>query len=132
MTFASEMAQAKKKLEEQGHTVFVPCDIKKHLENPELVDNFAEDLSHMIENDVIRDHFNLIAKSDAIVVLNYPKNGCDGYIGASTLMEMGIAYYLRKQIFVMFDIPSSAEARWAHEVTVMQPVILEEDLSKVK
>ena len=32
----------------------------------------------------------------------------------------------------MFDIPSSAEARWAHEVTVMQPVILEEDLSKVK
>ncbi|MBU1177900.1 nucleoside 2-deoxyribosyltransferase [Patescibacteria group bacterium] len=132
MTFAGKMSEAKKELEKQGHVVFVPCDIEKHLENPALVDNFAEDLPHMIANDVIRDHFDLIEKSDAIVVLNYPKNGCDGYVGASTLMEMGVAYYLHKKIFTLFDIPASDKARWAHEVSAMQPVVLAGDLGKIK
>jgi len=132
MTFADKMAEVRKELESDGHVVFVPCDIEKHLENPELVDNFAENLPHMIENDVIRDHFNLIEKSDAILVLNYPKNDCDGYIGASTLIEMGVAYYLRKRIFILHELPSSDEARWAHEASAMQPVVLAGDLGKIK
>ena len=132
MTFADKMAEAKKQLEGKGHSVYVPCDMEQHISDRSLSDNLKADLSHMIENDVIRDHFNLIEKSDAIVVLNYPKNSMDGYIGASTMMEMGIAYFLRKKIFVLFDTPSSDEARWAHEVTAMQPVMIEGDLEKVK
>lgn len=132
MTFAQQMAKVKKELEGQGHTIFVPCDIEKHLENPGLIDNYAENLPHMIANDVIRDHFNLVAKSDAIVILNYPKNDCDGYIGASTLMEIGVAYYLCKKIFILYKLPPADEARWAHEVRAMQPVILAGDLGKVR
>lgn len=76
--------------------------------------------------------FNLIVKSDAILVLNYSKNKIDGYVGTSSLMEIGLAYYLGKKIFLLNPIPSSKKVRWAHELEIIQPVILNRDLKRIK
>jgi hypothetical protein len=80
---------------------------------------------------VLRVGFDLVVKADAILVLNFPKNGINGYIGTSTLMELGIAHYFGKKIFILNDIPDFNKVRWAHEVAIMQPVILKGDLAKI-
>lgn len=77
----------------------------------------------------IRDHFDKIAWADAILVANYDKNNVFGYIGGNTLMEMGIAFYLKKQIYLLKRIP---EISYKEELLAMKPVILNDNLSLIK
>ena len=132
MTFAKEMMDTKRKLENLGHSVFLPSDIESHLKDPFLTDNLDENYKHTIDKDVLRQCFNLIAQSEAILVLNYAKNGIKGYVGTSSLMEIGLAYYLDKKIFLLNSIPRPKDARWAHEIETIRPVILNRDLKKIK
>ena len=131
MTFAKEMIKTKRKLEDLGHTVDVPSDIDAHLKNPKLIDDLESDFKHSQEKNVLKECFDLLAANDAVLALNYRKNSTDGYIGTSVLMEIGLAYYLGKKIFILNPIPKSQSARWAHEVAIMQPTILHGDLTKI-
>lgn len=133
MYFAKEMLEAKKKLEEIGHVAEVPCDTELFVDNPAMTtDNHEENYKHCIDNDIIRKSFNSIAKNDAILLLNYPKNGVDGHVGASGLMEIGLAYYLNKKIFLLYPPPPIKEVKSTHEVLIMQPIILNGDLNLIK
>lgn len=132
MSFANEMVDVKQKLEALGHVASVPEDIKSHIKNPRLIDDFDSNYKHALEKNIMKKCFDLIAKNDAIIALNYPKNGIKGYVGTSSLMEIGLAYYLKKKIFLLNPIPNSREARWAHELAIIQPVIIKGDLSKIQ
>jgi hypothetical protein len=89
MSFAREMVQAKHELEERGHTVLLPIDIESHVEDPKLIDDLERNHEHVKQNDVLRHCFQNVANSDAILILNKEKNGVKGYIGTSTLMDVG-------------------------------------------
>ena len=132
MHFAREMMIAKEKLEESGHQVLLPTDIDLHLDDPKFIDNFDLNYEHCLKNDVMWKCFDLVAQAEAILVLNYPRSEISGYIGASSLMEIGLAYYLHKKIFLLFPVPKPTQARWAHEIEIIQPVILNGDLKKIK
>ena len=132
MTFASEIKDTKKRLESLGHVVFIPPDTELHVKDPGLVDNLDSNHKHALENDIMRKSFNLVAQVDAILVLNHLKNDVSGYIGTSSLMEIGLAYYLKKKIFLLNKIPNPQDARWAHEISIMKAVIIDGDLSKVE
>ncbi len=132
MSFANEMVEAKKKLEELGHSVLLPCDTDVHLEDSKFIDDLDKDYTHCVENQIMETCFNLVAESDAILVLNHAKNNVEGYIGTCTLMEIGLAQHLRKKIFILNELPDYKEYRWAHEVRIMQPKILNGDLEKIK
>ena len=67
-----------------------------------LCDDLEADLQHCKEQDELRRGFDLVAAADAVLVLNHPKNGVEGYIGTSVLMELAISHYLRKHIFLLF------------------------------
>jgi len=47
-------------------------------------------------------------------------------------MEMGLAYYLRKKIFLLYPPPPVKQEKYTHEVLIMQPVILDGDLDKIE
>ncbi|KKR31746.1 MAG: Maf-like protein, partial [Candidatus Falkowbacteria bacterium GW2011_GWF2_39_8] len=94
MTFAKEQLEASKFLEERGYEVFLTEDISHFIEQPEIKDDAEKSLELSIKYDVIREFFDKIAKSDVYLVCNYEKNGIPGYLGASVLMEIGLAYYL--------------------------------------
>ena len=132
MTFSKQMVETKEKLEKLGHIVLLPPDVEDHLNNSDLIDDLETDLRHCLETDILRKSFNQIEDVDAILVLNLPKNNVTGYVGTSTLMEMGLAYHFGKKLFLLNKTPKSSEARWAHEIDVMQPVILDGDFSKIK
>ncbi|HEX7042477.1 MAG TPA: hypothetical protein VF189_04460 [Patescibacteria group bacterium] len=131
MSFAREMLNTKNKLEELGHTVVVPIGTEAHLNDREFVDNLDDNLAWCIENDIMRKNFKQVSENDAVLVLNNKKNDLAGYIGISALMEIGVAHFLNKKIFLMEETPHYDKVRWAHEVKIMQPVILNGDLSKV-
>lgn len=73
-------------------------------------------------------HFEKVAWSDAILVLNYPKNGISGYIGANTFLEMGLAFHLQKPIFLLNPIP---ELPIKEELLGMKPIVLQGELRRI-
>ncbi|SRR5258708_1335860 len=132
MAFSKEMKKVQKDLTDAGHEVVIPYGIEDHLENPEFVDDLDNNFEYCLKTDVMRKCFDLVAACDAVLVLNLPRKGIDGYMGTSTLMEFALAYYLKKKLFLMHDVPSWNEVRWAHEIRIMQPTIIHGDLGKVK
>lgn len=124
MKLANEMKEAKATLEAMGHEVVLPPDIDHCIANPDL----NEEVEFCIEHDVIREHFKLIADADAVLTLNYTRKGISGYVGSNTLMDMGIAHYLNKKVFLLYPIP---DLDCATELRIMQPVILDGDMKKV-
>lgn len=131
MTFAKEMLQTKKELEELGHKAEVASDTQIVAEGKHNNEDLEADYEHCIKTNVLKESFKQIEKSDAVLILNYPKNSIKGYIGTSSLMEMGIAHHFGKKIFLLHEPPHFTEHRWAHEVKIMQPTILNGDLKKI-
>lgn len=120
------MREVAGELEKLGFTVQVPKSIRlMETEGYVQPDDFKEKIEAKIRHDFIRDHFRKIEKSDAILIVNYDKNGVRNYIGGNTLMEMGLAYWLGKQIYLLNPIP---DISYKDEITAMQPTIIDGNL----
>ncbi len=129
MQFHEEMRKIKKALEEMGHTVYVPKSI-------DLMDTTGyvhptedeERIEAKIEYDFIREHFRKIELADAILVLNYDKKGIANYIGGNTFLEIGLAFWLGKKVYLLNPIPTMD---YKTEMHAMQPTVLNGDLTKI-
>ncbi len=78
----------------------------------------------------MKEHFDRIKESDAVLVLNIDKDGKKNYVGGNAFLEMGLAFALGKKIFMLNPIPE--ELSYAEEIKGMRPVIIEGDLEKVR
>jgi len=79
----------------------------------------------------MRPYFSIIADSDAILVANYDKNWINWinwYIWANTLIEMWVAMFLDKRIYILYD-PTSNRA--VEEIIGMRPIILHWDFKNI-
>lgn len=76
----------------------------------------------------MRNHFNKVVWADAILVLNHEKNNIPHYIGANTLLEMGLAFHHGKKIFLLNPIPEIASKE---EILGMRPRIINGDLALI-
>jgi hypothetical protein len=144
MTFYPEMERIASELKRMGHEALVPLlrmgkhewgmdrtvSLRAYLDANGGPDAFPEDHAVWEEKSAaIDDHFQKVTWSDAILVVNYPKRGIDGYIGGNTLMEIAVARYLRKGIYFLF--PVSKKLTYKEELIGVRPIILNNDLSKV-
>ncbi len=127
MYFAKEMLDAQKILEGLGHEALIPCDTHECIENPDL----NMDMEHCMNTEIDLSCFNKVAESEAIVALNYPKNNIRGYVGGATLMEIGLARYLSKKIFLLYDPPAEEDLRYALEIKLTKPIILHGNLANI-
>lgn len=112
IVFHSEMKNIAQKLKELGHEVRMPTS------------DADQDKSVMM-----REHYEKINWCDVVVIANYTRKGIEGYIGANTLMEMGVAFYLCKKIFLIHDIPVMYSSE---EIRGMDPIVIEDDLERIK
>jgi len=129
MTFYMEMLAIKDGLEILGHEVFLPKDIDKDempIEARDIPDE--EKITAKIEKDFIREHFRRIQEGDAILVLNYEKKEIPNYIGGNTFLEMGLAFWLGKKIFLMNPVP---QMNYSIEMHSMQPTVIDGDLTLI-
>ena len=130
---AKKFVEAYEKLKAMGHEPLMH----------ELMFSIADGTATAIIDKIGEDHAKLkrqagfikwwhdcIKKSDAILVLNYDKNGIKNYIGGNTLMEIGFAHVNGKKIFLLNPIPEKVS--YADEIKAMTDIILDGDLSKIK
>lgn len=79
---------------------------------------------------LMRAHFDKVARGDSILVCNYEKNGLSDYIDGNVLMEMTVAFYLNKPIYLVNDIPSSST--YAEEIIGVGAIPLKGNLQLLK
>lgn len=86
-------------------------------------------LKQKYEQDAMREHWKLIQKADAVLVLNYEKSGIPGYIGGNSFLEMGFAYVLNKPLYLLYQIPKMPY--YETEIMAMRPRVIDGDLEKI-
>ena len=121
-------------LERQGFIVVLPDTAQRMrtggLTNVEAVLDWSTNpLGYEGKGQLIRGHFNKIAQGDAILVANYAKTDKPDYIGPNVLMEMALAFYLRKQIYVLYGCPERSPLR--DEILALSPMFLNGDMTKI-
>lgn len=129
LVFHAEMRRVERELITLGHEALVPKSLDLieagSFHKPVTV---ADRLAAENRYDFIREHFKKIEYSNAILVVNPAHHGIEGYIGGNTLMEMGIAFYLGKKIYLMNAIPTMD---YTLEIAAMKPVVLGADLGLI-
>lgn len=78
---------------------------------------------------LIQHHFDKIVEGDAVLIVNNKKHECEGYIGGNTLMEMGLAFHLKKPIFIVNTVAEGSSNY--EEIMGTLPVFLNGDLNKI-
>ncbi len=130
LTFFKNLRDLQKQLKSLGHIALLPKGIRlletgKHQKSQTI----AERLKAEAKYDFIREHFRKIEKADTVLVANYDKKGIKGYIGGNTFLEMGIAFYLGKKIYLLYPIPEMEYSKL--EMHAMQPVVVYGDVTKI-
>ena len=135
VNFYRQVLDIQNQLEKAGFTVLVPSTAKKMKETGDFEASnyktwFNDKDDYHKKTALMRGHFAEIEKGDAILVVNNDKNGQNNYIGGNVLMEMTIAFYLNKRIYILNDIPE--ESPYVEEIIGINPVVLKGDLKGLK
>lgn len=133
MSFAREMIDFKKQLELKGFEVATPEKVEdylsKELQN-KVSDGSLEGAQRKIDNDFIKKHYREIEKADTVLIINKDKNGIKNYIGGNSFLEIGFAYVLNKEIYLLNEIPNEQKIFY-QEIVAMQPIVLNGDINKI-
>ena len=129
MQFTDKMVEVREQLRELGHDAFI-TDLHKAMvgKNDEEIEKIK--LHQKYHMDPIREFWDAMQDADAVLVLNYDKNGIQNYVGGNTLMEIGFAHVLNQKIFMINPIPEMPYCNT--EIIGIKPIILDGDFSKIK
>ena len=129
MQFVDKMISVKKELEKQGHQVFL-TDLHQAMlgKSGEVIEKIK--LQQKYELDAIREFWRVMQNTEAILVLNYDKNGIKNYIGGNTFLEMSFAHVLGQKIFLWNPLPTIPY--YYTEMKAMNPIVIHSDLKQIK
>jgi hypothetical protein len=99
MDFIDSIKQWKACLRDNGYEVYTP-----HLVDHRRSKKPQRAIFALKRKEEAR-HFEKIKRSDAVLVLNYTKNGFANYLGGAAFAEVAIATYLNKKAYVANPIP---------------------------
>jgi len=128
MQFTDKMVEVQKELKDLGHDAFL-TDLHKNLVGKDEKEIERIKLYQKYNLDAIREFWREMQGADAVLVLNFDKNGIKNYIGGNTLMEIGFAHVLNQKIFLWNPIPSISY--YQTEIEAMRPIIINGDLNKI-
>lgn len=138
LVFSDKMLEIKKQLEKGNHEVRLPLleveDEKgntisaKEYHTIRKTANAGEKWVWDRKEEAMRVHFDSVVWADAILILNYDKNNITNYIGANTLIEMGLAFYHKKKIFLLSPVP---DISYKEEILAMKPIIVNNNLELI-
>ena len=119
-----------------GHKTEIPLTSQRIIKGELTMEEFKNEKKkrgdgafRKIKDDVIKRYYHLIADADAVLILNVDKNGVENYIGGNTFLEMAFAHVLDKKIYLYNEIP---EMSYTDEIIAMQPIIINQDLNRIK
>lgn len=126
--FYKDIMPIKEKLEEMGHIIELPNSYYE----PD-VEKKSWELGEKAHSEFKTRMFKMsrerIAKMDAVLTLNFDKNGLKNYIGGATFLELYEALMQNKKIYLYNEIP---EGMLFDEISGFSPIVINGDLSLVK
>jgi hypothetical protein len=133
-SFYKQVVDVQSQLEKYGHTVLIPATANKMKQSGDFEVShyktwFGDANDYHKKTALMNAHFAEVEKGDAVLVLNYEKHGITNYIGGNVLMEMTIAFFLKKPIFILNEIPQ--ESAFLEEIMGMNPIVLHSDVGKL-
>jgi hypothetical protein len=134
-SFVHDMVASKDRLCELGLDGWIHPDYEDHVNGKGIAfpvnekGERVEDSEFKKAHDYIRQHYNHILKSDAILIINNDKKGSKNYIGGNCLMEMGVGLHLGKKIFILNPIDETVN--YKEEILCMLPTIINGDLESM-
>lgn len=134
ITFYKQVIAIKHELESLGLKVIVP-KLASQMEKSgdyrlkSYMDTFYQGDFIKGKGRAIREHFQQIEVSDAILVVNNTKHAVKGYIGPNVLMEMAIAFHLKLPIFIYNSTPKKFP--FSDEISAMQPIFIQQNIKKI-
>lgn len=125
--FYEKVSDIKRLLEDQGHEITLPNCFEEPLKE-ERLKLMGEEQHRIFKQEMMRLHEPKIKENDAVLVLNFEKNGQSNYIGGGTFMEIVKAWELNKKIFFYNPIPKCI---FTDELKAINPKIINGNLSKI-
>lgn len=75
-----------------------------------------------IKNRLTVENMNNVEKCDCLLILNYTHRGIKNYIGGNSFLEMIIAFYLKKTIYLLNEIPE--KMAYTEEIKSLYPIVV--------
>jgi hypothetical protein len=125
--FYSQIPPVKEALEKAGHEITLPNSYDNPGREDEMRNIGAQDHAKW-KAEMLREQERKVKANDAVVVLNFDKNGLSNYIGGATFLEVFKAFEYGKKIFLYNPIPDNL---LRDELLGMEPTILNGDLSLI-
>jgi len=133
-SFYRELLEIEGQLKKRGFRVKIPYTAAKMKKSGDFDISkirtwLTNPADYKIKTKLMEGHFRKVVEGDAVLVVNYEKNGIDGYIGGNGLLEMFLAYQNKKPIFVLNQV--SDDLILKEEVLGLQPTFIDGDLEKI-
>ena len=126
--FYKDIAPIKEKLEKIGHEIELPNSYY-HQEAEKEAWELGEKAHSEFKARMFRMSEERIAQMDAVLTLNFDKNGKKNYIGGATFIELYEAFMKNKKIYLYNDIP---EGMLYDEIAGFSPIVINGNLDLVK
>ncbi len=114
-------------LEKKGHVLTMP----NSYDNPfmeEEIKKLSKEKHILWKKEMLKKDEKNIEPQDAILVLNFEKNGIQNYIGGATFLEIYTAFRLGKKIFLYNPLP---QCLFTDELCGIDPIIIKGDLNEI-
>lgn len=126
--FYKDIAPIKDKLEKDGHEIELPNSYYEPDAEKESW-KLGEKAHSEFKAKMFRMSEERIANMDAVLTLNFDKNGKKNYIGGATFLEIYEAFRKHKKIFLYNDIP---EGILYDEIAGFSPIVIKGNLDLIK
>ena len=120
LDFKFEMIKVKKYIEHKTeHCVVLPELIRYQY----IRDKMGDDGTFTkIKNRLTKDNLKNVADCDCLLILNYTHRGIENYVGGNSFMEMVVAFYYNKPIYLLNEIPKAMN--YTEEIKALYPTIV--------
>lgn len=118
--FFDEVDQIKVKLESLGHFV-TPPNGWNDSKSEDLIQQLDERKYTAWKAEMLRKNKDFVKSNEAVLILNFDKNGVKNYIGGSTFLEAYNAFELGKKLFVYNTLP---EGSLRDELMGFEPTVI--------
>jgi hypothetical protein len=123
----SKIPPIKKALEDKGHVITLPNSYDAPFMEEDMKKISRE--QHIAwKSEMLRKQIQKVKDNDAILVLNFEKNGQPNYIGGATFLEIFSAFEYNKKIFLINPIPDGI---FKDELIAINPIILNGNVNRI-
>jgi len=121
LDFVDEMVNVKKNIEDNFNNIKVILPELTRYQHIRDID--GDDVTFTkIKNRLTIDNMKNVEICDALLILNYTHRNIENYIGGNSFIEMCIAFYLKKPIYLLNDIPE--DMYYTEEIKALFPQVI--------